>query len=104
MTSILIVATVAVVVFLGLSCRRARLDLREQLCDCLEPSVPAAVGYGPGATGGAAVRYGPGATGGTAVGPARPTLTRVDGGRVGGAGAAGAAGDRHRHLRVVRAG
>jgi hypothetical protein len=47
MTLILVGATIAVLVFLGLSCRRARLDLDEQICDCLGATVPAAVGYGP---------------------------------------------------------
>jgi len=48
MTLILVGATTAVLVFLGLSCRRAQLDLEEQICDCLHAAVPAAVGYGPG--------------------------------------------------------
>jgi hypothetical protein len=48
MTSILVGATITVLVFLGLSCRRAQLDLREQICDCLHAEVPAAVGYGAG--------------------------------------------------------
>jgi len=47
MTLILVGATIAVLLFLGLSCRRARLDLEEQICDCLHAAVPAAVGYGP---------------------------------------------------------
>lgn len=47
MTLILVGATIAVLVFLGLSCRRARLDLEEQSCDCLHAAVPQAVGYGP---------------------------------------------------------
>ena len=83
MTFVLVGATATVLVFLGLSCRRARLDLEEQICDCLHATAPAAVGYGPG--------------------PAEigPRLTGVDGGRVG-AGGGGRQG--HRHLRVVRAG
>lgn len=89
MTSILIVATAAVLVFLGASCRRARLDLEEQLCDCLEP-VPAAVGYGHG---GRAAGAGPGSR-------PRPALTGIDGGRT---GCSDPAGHRRRHLRVVRA-
>ena len=89
MTSILVVATAAVLVFLGASCRRARLDLEEQLCDCLEPRVPAAVGGdGPG----------PGAG---ALGRPHPALTGIAGGRT---GCSDPAGHRHRHLRVVRAG
>jgi hypothetical protein len=87
MTSILIVATAAVLVFLGVSCRRARLDLEEQLCDCLEPAVVAAVGYGGGD--------------GSAGGGRRPALTGIDGGRT---GCGGPAGHRHRHLRGVQAG
>ena len=47
MTLILVGATIAVLVFLGLSCRRAQLDLEEQICDCLHATVPVAVGYGP---------------------------------------------------------
>jgi|GEM_PF-4744528 len=89
MTSILIVATAAVLVILGVSCRRARLDLEEQLCDCLEPTVPAAAGYGPGG----APRAG--------TGRSAPALTGIDGGRT---GCAGRAGHGRRHLRVVRAG
>ncbi len=86
MTSILVVATAAVLVFLGVSCRRARLDLEEQLCDGLEPAVQAAVGYGGDAGAG---------------GRARPALTGIDGG---GTGGGGPAAHRHRHLRVVRPG
>ena len=86
MTLILVVATVAVLVFLGVSCRRARLDLEEQICDCLHATVPAAVGYGPGPV---------------EAGQSAPGLTGIDGGRV---GAGGPAGRTHRHLRVVRAG
>ena len=47
MTLILMGATAVVLVFLGLSCRRARLDLEEEICDCLHAAVPQAVGYGP---------------------------------------------------------
>jgi len=46
MTLILMGATAALLVFLGLSCRRARLDLEEEICDCLHAAVPQAVGYG----------------------------------------------------------
>ena len=92
MTLILVGATIAVLVFLGLSCRRARLDLEEQMCDCLHAAVPAAVGYGP--YGPAPVEVGP-------VGPAGPVLTGMGGGRNGGGPRAG---HRRRHLRVVRAG
>src|SRR2546426_134762 len=48
MTLILVGATIAVLVFLGLSCRRAQLDLPEQICDCLPAQGPAALGYGAG--------------------------------------------------------
>jgi hypothetical protein len=47
MTLILVGATAAVLVFLGLSCRRARLDLEEQICECVHAAVPEAVGFGP---------------------------------------------------------
>ena len=47
MTLILMLATFAVLTFLGLSCRRARLDLEEQLCECMQAPVAAAVGFGP---------------------------------------------------------
>jgi len=47
MTLILVGATIAVLVFLGLSCRRARLDLEEEICDRLQATVPIAVGFGP---------------------------------------------------------
>ena len=87
MTLILMVATAGVLTFLGVSCRNARLDLEEQICDCLQATVPAAVGLG--------------------VTPAEvalavpPVLRPIDGGR---AGAAGAENARPRHLRIVRAG
>jgi hypothetical protein len=85
MTLILMLATGAVLIFLGLSCRRARLELEEQICDCLHPAVPAAVGFGA-----APVEFG----------PAGPVLTRIDGGRE---GACAPAGHGRRHLRVVGA-
>ena len=47
MTLILTIATLALLTFLGLSCRRARLDLEEQLCECGQAPVAAAVGFGP---------------------------------------------------------
>ena len=84
MTLILTIATLAVVTFLGLSCRRARLDLEEELCECLQTPVAAAVGFGP-------TRVEPV--------PAHPVLTGLDGGRVG-TGASARHG-RRRHLRVV---
>lgn len=93
MTWILVGATFAVLTVLGVSCRRARLDLEEQLCECLQAPVAAAVGFGADANAVAA-----------------PTvLTRIEGG-----GEPGCAprhrGERHRverhraerHLRVVR--
>jgi hypothetical protein len=86
MTLILMLATVAVLTFLGLSCRRARLDLEEQICDCLHTTVPAAVGFGAAPV---------------EIGPAGPVLTRIDGGRE---GADAPGGHGRRHLRVVGAG
>jgi hypothetical protein len=83
MTLILTVATFAVLTFLGLSCRRARLDLEEQICDCLHGAVPAAVGFGAAPV---------------EVAPAGPLLTRIDGGRQGACGPPDPGG---RHLRVV---
>ena len=84
MTLILTIATLAVLTFLGLSCRRARLDLEEQLCGCLQPPVAAAAGYGPSRV---------------EVMPAHPVLTGIDGGR--GATASSARHRRRPHLRVV---
>jgi hypothetical protein len=84
MTLILTIATFAVLTFLGLSCRRARLDLEEQLCECLQTPVAAAVGFGPNRV---------------ELVPAHPVLTRIDGGR-GEAGAPARPGTR-RHLSVV---
>jgi hypothetical protein len=83
MTLILTVATFAVLTFLGLSCRRARLDLEEQICDCLHAAVPAAVGFG---------------TAPVEVAPAGPVLTRIDGGR---AASCVPTDPGRRHLRVV---
>jgi hypothetical protein len=84
MTLILMIATLAVLTFLGLSCRRARLDLEEQLCECLQSPVAAAVGYGPNRV---------------ELVPAAPVLTGLDGGR--GAARPPARHSRRRHLRVV---
>jgi hypothetical protein len=83
MTLILMVATCGVLTILGVSCRRARLDLEEQICECLHTPVAAAVGFG-------AVE---------AV-AAPPVLTGIDGGRR--TGASPGQG-RRRHLRVVEA-
>ena len=85
MTLILTIATLALLTFLGLSCRRAQLDLEEQLCECLQTPVAAAVGFGADAI---------------EIVPSGPVLTRIDGGREAGCGSAG----RRRHLRVVGAG
>lgn len=86
MTLILMVATLAMLTFLGVSCRRARLDLEEQICECLHSPVAAAVGYGE-------LRL--------EVVAATPVLTGIEGGRQG-PGSAGRAG-RRAHLRVVEA-
>ena len=83
MTLILTIATLAVLTFLGLSCRRARLDLEEQLCECLPP-MAAAVGFGPNRV---------------ELVPAHPVLTGLDGGRE--STATSARRGRRRHLRVV---
>lgn len=83
MTLILMIATLAVMTFLGLSCRRARLDLEEQLCECLQTPVAAAVGFGPNRV---------------ELVPAHPVLTGINGGRE--AGASARHGGRG-HLRVV---
>jgi hypothetical protein len=83
MTLMLMIATLAVLTFLGLSCRRARLDLEEELCECLQPPVAAAVGYGRNRV---------------ELVPAGPVLTGIDGG---GAGRPPARAVRRRHLRVV---
>jgi hypothetical protein len=84
MTLILTIATLAVLTFLGLSYRRARLDLEEQLCECLQTPVAAAVGFGPNRV---------------ELVPAHPVLTGLDGGRES-AGTPPRHG-RRRHLRVV---
>jgi hypothetical protein len=83
MTLILTIATLAVLTFLGLSCRRAQLDLEEQLCECRQAPV-AAVGFGPNRV---------------ELVPAHPVLTGLDGGRE--AAGASARHGRRRHLRVV---
>lgn len=86
MTLVLMVATLGMLTFLGLSCRRARLDLEEQICECLHGPVAAAVGYG-----------------GRDVELVRvaPVLTGIDGGRP---GPGGGPRQRRGHLRVVEAG
>jgi hypothetical protein len=84
MTLILLIATFGVLTVLGVSCRRARLDLQEQLCECLQTPVAAAVGFG----GTVEVLAGP------------PVLTGIDGGRRAG-GSTGRG--RRGHLRVVEA-
>ena len=87
MTWILMGATCALLTFLGLSCRRAQLDLEEQLCECLQTPVAAAVGFGPNRV---------------ELVPAGPVLTGIDGGRE--AAGASAGPGRRRHLHVVEAG
>ena len=84
MTLILTIATLAVLTFLGLSCRRAQLDLEEQICDCLQTPVAAAVGFGPNRV---------------ELVPAHPVLTGLDGG--GESAGASVRYGRRRHLRVV---
>jgi hypothetical protein len=76
MTWILTVATFGVLTILGVSCRRAVLDLEDQLCECLHTAEP------PGL-------------------PAAPVLTRIEGGRE--AACTPAGHGRQRHLRVVGA-
>ena len=87
MTLILMGATVALLTCLGVSCRRARLDLEDQICECLQNPVAAAVGYGGR---------------GVELVPAAPVLTGIPGGRQGAEGPA--AVRRRRHLQVVEAG
>ena len=86
MTWILMGATFALLTVLGVSCRRAQLDLREQLCECLQTPVAAAVGFGADA-----VEFM----------PAGPVLVRIDGGRESSGDRSGAG--RRRHLHVVGA-
>ena len=82
MTLILTIATLAVLTFLGLSCRRAQLELAEQICECAQIPVAAAVGFGPDRV---------------ELMPAHPVLTGIDGGREGISVRYG----RRPHLRVV---
>ena len=83
MTLILTIATLALLTFLGLSCRRARLDLEQQLCECAEAPVAAAVGFGPSRL---------------ELLPAHPVLIAIDGGRD---RASAARHARRGHLQVV---
>lgn len=85
MTLILTIATLGVLTFLGLSCRRARLDLEQQLCECAETPVAAAVGFGPSRLD---------------LLPAHPVLMGIDGGLVRADASAGRQ-RRRGHLRVV---
>ena len=87
MTWILIGATFALLTVLGVSCRRAQLDLREQLCECLHTPVAAAVGFGANPA---------------EIVPAGPVLVRIDGNREAAGGPSGPS--RRRHLHVVGAG
>lgn len=84
MTLILTIATLALLTFLGLSCRRAQLELEEQLCECLQTPVAAAVGFGPNRV---------------ELVPAHPVLTGIDGGRE--ATGVSARPGRRPHLWVV---
>jgi hypothetical protein len=84
MTLILTIAALAVLTFLGLSCRRARLDLEEQICDCVETPVGAAVGFGPSRV---------------ELVPAHPVLRGIDGGRDRAGPSVG--GGRRPRLRLV---
>ena len=92
MTWILMGATFAVLTVLGVSCRRARLDLEEQLCECAQAPVAAAVGFGPNPV---------------ELVPLPPVLIALDGGRPGGSGvstgekAGRASSARRGHLQVV---
>lgn len=86
MTLVLIVATLGMLTFLGVSCRRARLDLEEQICQCLHSPVAAAVGYG---------------SPGVELLPAPPVLTGIDGGLQGRRDVARPS--RRPQLRVVEA-
>jgi hypothetical protein len=86
-TLILMGATFALLTCLGISCRRARLDLEDQICECLRNPVAAAVGYGAG---------------GVELVPTAPMLTGIPGGRQ--AGGTPSAARRRRHLQVVEAG
>jgi hypothetical protein len=92
MTLILTIATLALLTFLGLSCRRARLDLEEQLCDCGPAPVAAAVGFGPSRVG---------------LVPIPPVLVAIDGGLPGPGvspgqkAASNARPGRRSHLQVV---
>ena len=93
MTWILMGATFAMLTVLGVSCRRARLDLEEQLCECTPAPVAAAVGFGPNRVG---------------LVPMPPVLIAIDGGLPGGPGlspeqkaASNARSGRRSHLQVV---
>jgi hypothetical protein len=85
MTLILTIATLALLTFLGLSCRRARLDLEEQLCECGQAPVAAAVGFGPSRA---------------ELVPLPPVLIAIDGGRDRAGASIGRQG-RRGHLQVV---
>lgn len=85
MTLILMVATLGVLTVLAVACRRARLDLEEQLCECRHGPAAVAVGFGPDRV---------------ELVPAVPVLIGLDGG---GEGAGPAARRRRPHLRVVEA-
>ena len=84
MTFILTIATLALLTCLGLSCRRARLELEDQICHCLQTPVAVAVGDG---------------TNPVELVPAHPVLTGIDGGRA--TTTASARPGRRPHLWVV---
>jgi hypothetical protein len=95
MTLLLTIATLALLTFLGLSCRRARLDLEDQLCECAPAPVAAAAGFGPSPV---------------ELMPLPPVLIALDGGLPGGWGvspgkdsarASVARPGRRAHLQVV---
>jgi hypothetical protein len=95
MTLILTIATLALLTFLGFSCRRARLDLEDQLCECAQAPMAAAAGFGPSPV---------------ELVPLPPVLIALDGGLPGGPGvppgknaarATGGRGGRRVHLQVV---
>ena len=86
MTLILLVATFGMLTVLGVACRRAQLDLEQQLCECLHSPAAAAVGFGPNRVD---------------LVPAAPVLIGIEGGAEG--GRVGTGRRRRCHLRVVEA-
>ena len=86
MTLILTIATLALLTFLGLSCRRARLDLEEQVCQCTSAPVAAAAGFGRSPA---------------ELVPLPPVLIALDGGQASGGRASAGRRGRRVHLQVV---